>query len=101
MEPVVMLMGESSRLENRSEMSSCQQLIHHTIQPIVIASGKFETQVQILVNLFCHPESKAEQNLGSNTDSDLGTIFYYKFGKETQIKRLKGPCHEIFDLFFS
>jgi hypothetical protein len=42
MEPVVMLMPEN-RAENRTQ--TCDQSTPHTIQPIVIASGKFETQV--------------------------------------------------------
>jgi hypothetical protein len=42
MEPVVMLMPENWA-ENRTQ--TCDQSTPHTIQPIVIASGKFETQV--------------------------------------------------------
>ena len=47
MDPVVMLMtSSSSRTPENNKTETCDQLIPpHTIQPIVIASGKFETQV--------------------------------------------------------
>jgi len=51
MEPVVMLMSETKQQlkENtKNKSDSCEQLLPpHTIQPIVIASGKFETQVNL------------------------------------------------------